>query len=533
MSDPVLKPWSQVEEDINGNDLDVTASEPAATQDRAPDPSRGAGSFDVQPDRHGVPSRPRIRTHWALMPLGLATGTLLWGILRSDAGGVTPTMGWVCLALIGTSGIVLTLAIKSRRNAISRILRAVELHTEPVSIASVASQFDPELAPVWKAVESYTTHIDQRVSDMIDTDQKLNLELTLAESRKNQAVDIVEALANPIFATDSHGRLIMTNPAADELFGISRGQCLRKPIKEVITDEGLLNQIQQTRQADTRAAERRAEHSIGNRLYSSTLVPLIPHENSANEEKADHGVVIHLRDITREREASKNKSDFVSHVAHELRTPLSSICAYVEMLVDGEANDEKTRREYYEIIQTSTDRLRRLIDNMLNISRIEAGTVRIHKEPMALSPVVKEAVDVMRPSAEEKNITLTEHLTPVVFRVNADRDLIYQSVLNLLSNAVKYTPSGGRVTVRITPREEEHKMLIEVSDTGAGIPKEDIPKMFGKFFRVEANKKIAKGTGLGLNLVKKIVETVHEGEIGLKSEVGQGSTFRIVLPLMA
>ncbi len=533
MSDPVLKPWSQVDDDIEDSDLVMASPESTAAQGHTPEKSRATGSFDVRPDRDGTPARPRIHTQWALAPLGLAAGTLLWGLFRPDAGGVPQSMGLVCLALIGISGIVLALAVQSRRNSIRRILRAVEHPTEPISIASVASQFDPELAPVWKAVEGYTAHIDQRVAEMIETDQKLNLDLTLAESRKNQAVDIIQALANPIFATDSHGRLIMTNAAADELFGISLEECLRKPIEEVITDEGLLNHIRHTRQADTRAAERRAEHSIGNRLYNSTLVPLIPHGDSTNEDKVDHGVVIHLRDITREREASKNKSDFVSHVAHELRTPLSSICAYVEMLVDGEANDEKTQREYYDIIQTSADRLRRLIDNMLNISRIEAGTVRINKEPMALSPVVKEAVDVMRPSAEEKNITLTEHLTPVVFRALADRDLIYQSVLNLISNAVKYTPAGGRVTVRMTPREEEHKMIIEVSDTGVGIPKEDIPKMFGKFFRVEANKKIAKGTGLGLNLVKKIVETVHDGEIGLKSEVGQGSTFQIVLPLMA
>jgi two-component system phosphate regulon sensor histidine kinase PhoR len=116
--------------------------------------------------------------------------------------------------------------------------------------------------------------------------------------------------------------------------------------------------------------------------------------------------------------------------------------------------------------------------------------------------------------------------------VSADRDLLYQAVLNLVSNAVKYTPEGGQVTVRMTPREEQRTMLIEVTDTGAGIPKEDLPRMFEKFFRVEKNKQMAKGTGLGLNLVKQIVEQVHGGQISLQSEVGKGSTFGITLPLL-
>jgi signal transduction histidine kinase len=110
--------------------------------------------------------------------------------------------------------------------------------------------------------------------------------------------------------------------------------------------------------------------------------------------------------------------------------------------------------------------------------------------------------------------------------------MVYQAVLNLLSNAIKYTPEGGSVHVRITPHEENRTIAVEVSDTGVGIPKEDLPKMCRKFFRVEANKKMAKGTGLGLNLVKHIVETIHGGKMTLKSEVGKGSTFGIVFPLM-
>jgi two-component system phosphate regulon sensor histidine kinase PhoR len=285
------------------------------------------------------------------------------------------------------------------------------------------------------------------------------------------------------------------------------------------------------READSRVARRRAEQEIGDRLFAIALSPVAGEGSKESDGAVQHGVVAILRDITKDRQASKNKSEFVAHVAHELRTPLASIRAYVELLVDGEAADEKTRTEYYETIQSSAERLGRLIDNMLNISRIEAGTVRVNKEPVAIAMIVKEAAEMLRPQAEEKGVTLTEELTPVVYRVLADRDLIHEAIVNLLSNAIKYTPTGGRVSLRMTPQEQTRRIRIEVSDTGAGIPAEDIPRMFEKFFRVEANKKLAKGTGLGLSLVKQIVENVHNGELTLASEVGKGSTFAMVLPL--
>jgi two-component system phosphate regulon sensor histidine kinase PhoR len=290
--------------------------------------------------------------------------------------------------------------------------------------------------------------------------------------------------------------------------------------------------IRQAREADSRAANRRAEHKIASRIYALTMSPFASSAQAGATSSENHSIVLLMRDVTKEQEATRNKSEFVARAAHELRAPLSSIRAYVEMLMDGEAGDEKTQEEYYNIIQSSADRLGRMIDNMLNISRIEAGTVRINREAVAISLIVKEVTDMVRPQAEEKGITLTEDLTPVAYRIMADKDMIYQAVLNLLSNAIKYTPDGGKVHVCMTPHEENSTIGIEVSDTGVGIPKEDLPRMFEKFFRVEANKKMAKGTGLGLNLVKHIVETIHEGKVKLSSKVGEGSTFGMVLPLM-
>src|SRR6476469_6555730 len=153
---------------------------------------------------------------------------------------------------------------------------------------------------------------------------------------------------------------------------------------------------------------------------------------------APAGVVAVMHDVTHEKEVAQMKNDFVSNVSHELRTPLASIKAYVELLIDGEADDEKTKREFYEVIQNEANRLGRLIDNILNISRIESGLVKVDRKPQSVSVVVEESL---------KNITLVERLTPVFYQTLADRDMLYQAALNILSNAVKYTPGGGEIRV--------------------------------------------------------------------------------------
>jgi len=204
----------------------------------------------------------------------------------------------------------------------------------------------------------------------------------------------------------------------------------------------------------------------------------------------------------------------------------------VEMLVDGEATDERTRREFYEIIAGEADRLHRLIDNILNISRIESGVVQVVREPLTLSEVARQVLDAVLPHARARGITLADRLEPIYHHVEADRDMIYQAVMNLVSNAIKYTPEGGTVTVSASVDEGRGMAVCEVSDTGVGISSEDLPHVFDKFYRVQGHSRMAKGTGLGLTLVKHIIETVHDGKLSVTSEMGKGSTFRFELPIV-
>ncbi|CAA9409541.1 MAG: hypothetical protein AVDCRST_MAG64-2205, partial [uncultured Phycisphaerae bacterium] len=332
----------------------------------------------------------------------------------------------------------------------------------------------------------------------------------------------------------------------------------RTPVRQLLHDPKMIELIRQMRQAGARGGRRVVEHQVRSggavRTYQVTLSavtdrpdpatsagvatpvpgaadPLRPPAAAPGDDPP--GVVAVLHDVTHEREVGQLKNDFVSSVSHELRTPLASIKAYVELLVDGEAQDEATKREFYEVIQNEANRLGRLIDNILSISRIESGLATVDRKPQGLDAIIRDALEVIGPQAARKQITVVERLTPAGYRASADRDMVYQAVLNLLSNAVKYTPEGGRVTVETVVDEARRKVVTRVTDTGVGIAPKDLPFIFDKFYRAEANNRIASGPGLGLSLVKHIVETVHRGRLLVESRVGEGSSVGFELDLCA
>ena len=177
--------------------------------------------------------------------------------------------------------------------------------------------------------------------------------------------------------------------------------------------------------------------------------------------------------------------------------------------------------------------MNRLIEDVLNISRIESGLIKIEKRPVSLTVIIEEQLQMIKSYAEEKDIEIISQ-KPIVFdQVYADKDMILQVVVNLLSNAVKYTRPGGSVRIETEVDEISQQAKISITDTGVGIPEDELEHVFDKFYRVGANKSQAKGTGLGLNLVKQIIEKAHNGRVFAASEVGVGSTFGFELPLAA
>lgn len=437
------------------------------------------------------------------------------------------------LGMIGLSAILAITGMLNLRGASKRLVRQVR----ELSVSSRSSLLEAphaDLSGLCFAINDLTEQARQVVERARLQVKELEIQLKVATAERQHAEAIIYSISDAVLVTDPFDDLVLANESAARTFDFDIAKASRTPVAQVLRDPKMIEMIQEMRQSNSRSGRRIVEHQVrtplGGRTFKVTL-SCVADQNGAAAENTAAGVVAVLHDMTKEKEVAEMKNDFVSSVSHELRTPLASIKAYIEMLIDGEAEDEKTTTEFYEVIQNEANRLSRLIDNILNISRIESGLVKINKQPLSLTVIMKEALEVINPQAGQKNITLKEQLTPVFYQTLADKDMLYQAVLNLLSNAVKYTPEGGTITVETVVDESKKIVITRISDTGVGIPPKDLPFVFDKFYRAEANNRMAKGTGLGLSLVKQIIEVVHRGRIFVESHVGKGSCFGFELKL--
>jgi two-component system phosphate regulon sensor histidine kinase PhoR len=437
----------------------------------------------------------------------------------------------------GAIGMLGMLALKRRCHSMARALRAM-----PVERLQPLDCRDPQLAPLAAAINDLLDRAGAAITKANLHAKEMEILMKVATAERQHAEAIIYSISDGVLVTDSFDELVLANESAARTFEFDLAKSDRAPVQQLLRDQRMIGLIREMRQNNSRHERRVVEHTMrspaggGGRTYKVTLSCFADRAGSGSGASTDAamepaGVVAVLHDMTREKEVADMKNDFVSNVSHELRTPLASIKAYVEMLIDGEADDERTKLEFYEVIQNEANRLGRLIDDILNISRIESGLVKVNKQPISLGAVIKEAVEVITPQARQKNITVTEAPTPIYYQTLGDRDMLYQAVLNLLSNAIKYTPEGGSVDVRTVIDESVRTITLRVSDTGVGITPKDLAMVFEKFYRAEANSRMAKGTGLGLSLVKQIVETVHGGRVLAESQVGKGSCFGLELRL--
>ncbi len=350
----------------------------------------------------------------------------------------------------------------------------------------------------------------------------------LDRTRRRQVEAVFDVLRDSVLVIDAHGEILHANDCAAGLLSQEPSDVAGMPLQDVVLDHQLIATISDARSGLPKEG-RQYEQEI--KINGNAVAYEVHLQSVGHPDEPMHAVVTVLRDLSKEREIARLKSDFVSKASHELRTPLSSISAYIEMLVDGDAKDEVSRKEFYSVISTETQRLQRMIDNLLNISRIEAGLMQIDRERVNFGELVQRAVTNMSPQAQAKDLDIHTQLASVDLAVNGDSDMLYQVIVNLLSNAIKYTPEGGRITVVVDAENLTHSLHFSVSDTGLGIAPDQTKKVFDKFYRVENYRRVANGTGLGLNLCRHIVETLHSGQIGVESKLGMGSKFWISIPI--
>lgn len=350
---------------------------------------------------------------------------------------------------------------------------------------------------------------------------KNNLDDIVLEKNRIQA--ILSSMADGVIAMDAWGRIILLNPVVEELFKITMAASRGKNILRVIRNcelEKMLNQALETGRTMQKQIQILTPEP---RIFQVHITPL---QNPGTDRG---GVVAVLRDITERKLLEEMRSEFVANVSHELRTPLTSIRGFAETLLDGALEDTGVARRFLKIINVETERLSRLIDELLNLSRLENHKSVPNLQPLKMEELINRVVAVLQPRAAEKQLTIKVEVPENFPLVQADPDMIYQVLINLIDNAVSYTQPGGEIKISASAGQDEIK--VDVQDNGIGIPAESLPRVFERFYRVDkARSREQGGTGLGLSIVKHIIDA-HRGSVQVESEVGVGSTFSFVLPL--
>jgi two-component system, OmpR family, sensor histidine kinase NblS len=238
-----------------------------------------------------------------------------------------------------------------------------------------------------------------------------------------------------------------------------------------------------------------------------------------------------MQDITKEVELERMKNEFISNVSHELRTPITSIKSYVDTLCNhGDKLDHDIHREFLQTIDNEADRLMFLVNDVLQLSKLEEADRELETFPMEVQRACEVAIRSLKMMAKDRSIDLKFESEENVPLVEINQESIERVVINLMTNAIKYTPSGGTITILVEHKKETNEVAVHVQDTGIGIPEENLDHVFDRFFRVEQKVHTIKGTGLGLTIVKKVIEK-HGGTVGVTSALGEGSRFSFYLPV--
>jgi two-component system phosphate regulon sensor histidine kinase PhoR len=341
-----------------------------------------------------------------------------------------------------------------------------------------------------------------------------NLKHSTMDAERARLATVLDQITDGVLITDANGIIQFANPAAGRLFQASNP--VERSIAEVVRHHQLVEawrRCQQTRQLQSESVEVPTRHQF-------LQLVIIPDQHSS-------GSLLLVQDLTRIRRLETVRRDFISNLSHELRTPLASLKALTETLQDGALDDPPAARRFIEQIQIEVDALSQMVTELLELSRIESGRLTLDRQPVAPQDLLSSASKRMRLQAERAGLNLRVECPSDLPKVEIDLQRLEQVLVNLIHNAVKFTRAGGEVLLAAEPGNGEVRFAVQ--DTGTGIPAEDVPRIFERFYRVDKSR-TGSGTGLGLSIAKHIVEA-HRGRIWVESIEGQGSTFRFTIPL--
>jgi len=381
----------------------------------------------------------------------------------------------------------------SLRSALNDYARA--LRQKPVEISSTVEEFE---------------NISGAISSLIST---FNLEHSALDSERSRLATVLDQITDGVLIADAHGLIQFANPAAGRLFQFANP--LNHSIVEVIRSHQLVEawrRCQQTGQMQSESVEIPTRHQF-------LQLVVIPDQHTS-------GSLLLVQDLTRLRRLETVRRDFVSNLSHELRTPLASLRALAETLQDGALDDPPAARRFVDQIQIEVDALTQMVNELLELSKIESGRFALDRSPVAAYDLLASASERMQLQAERAHLALRVECAHDLPNVQIDAQRLEQVLVNLIHNSVKFTRPGGEIVLFAEP--EGGSVRFAVRDTGVGIPEDDISRIFERFYRVDKSR-AGNGTGLGLSIAKHIIEA-HGGKIWVESREGTGSTFYFTIP---
>ena len=384
---------------------------------------------------------------------------------------------------------------------------------------------------------------------MVEARRELEVRNRVMLYEKKRTESIVDSLTDGVMVTDAYGRITSLNRECENQLGLSRDDVLGRAPDDAVHDESIAAFMREHVRAvpgakagdamSSPASARRSQKYVEDvevQRQNGTCHIRVAHTPILDGNGKPCGGITTFRDSTQGKLEEQAHKDFLSSVTHELRAPLTAIKSYVEMLIDNEAKDPELQRDFFNTINEEADRLARLIDDMLNMSKMEVGNLVLNKSLVRTRKLLEDAINGIGSAAKNKSIELTANIADDLPDVEADKEMVRVVVTNLLGNGIKYTQDGGRVVLTaeaVKPLDSETgngTIVITVTDNGPGIPEDEQDKVFEKFYRAQsATEQKVVGNGLGLALAREIA-TLHGGDIKLESTVGEGSKFSFLLP---
>ncbi|WP_339743904.1 ATP-binding protein [uncultured Rubinisphaera sp.] len=402
----------------------------------------------------------------------------------------------------------------------------VEILTQLESYSSSESQNKPPLNLVhWQDPHSqgWNTIVEELRTRQALAALEARIDEKLTQNKTSDDTAVLDSLAEGVGVTDLNGHFTFVNSAFEAILAIDSSKLLKASIEDVLPSEVSANTIDAISRAIPVTFESQTKTDEGTLYFRWSRRPRL------NEHCEPNGHVWLIRDVSQQKLAEKMREEFVSMATHELRTPLANINAYAETLTMADDIDFEQQKEFYNIIQAEATRLARFVDELLEISRMEAGSMSINCRITELDRMLKEICDKIQPEMNRKALDFSIVIPPKLPQIEVDKDAITAALVNLLGNAVKYTPEGGNVCFTVVV--EDNEIQFRVQDSGIGISEDELPHVFEKFFRSDDGRvRDINGSGLGLAFSHEVAR-LHQGRINVSSELNQGSTFSLVLPL--